>query len=406
MKQEKNAKTGWLKAGAIILIISLILSAVTVWGQASPKGDRIAEYIAAQPLDPEISAHLKNVLGHVADGDSKLYMEITRRIDFYFYMAEEVDTVMKLFRESLIPFMYQKDLFQANPLKGNPSLLRSPQVLAPLKVFINILQPFYAIAIMITGVYLLFISGSPTSRAKAKGTLIKLILGLGLITLTLPIMEMLLESSHYITSVIMNIPSMREINSPVSADMFMSVKEFFARYFLRIAFFDTLSALPFLAALILLPSGVLLVFSIRYYMILLLTLFFPFTIFLYSFIATKRMGSTLLRQMFVWIYIQVIDGLILLVTWSAYSSVQHIPSVLPETASDVRTFIALSGFLLLIAAPLIGLWAVNWISALGLLSYVIIRPISMTEAYLEKTEISEEDLEETEYERLEGEVEK
>jgi hypothetical protein len=333
-------------------------------------------------------------------------MEISRRIDFYFYITNEVDTVMKLFRESLIPFMYQKDLFQGNPLKGTPALLRSPQVRAPLELFIHILQPFYAIAIMITGVYLLFISGSPTGRAKAKGTLIKLILGLGLITLTLPIMEMLLESAHYITSVIMSIPNMPSINSPVNADMFMSVKEFFARYFLRIAFFDTMSALPFLAVMILLPFGVLLMFSIRYYMILLFALFFPFTVFLYSFIATKRIGSTLLRQMFIWIYIQAIDGLILLVTWAAYSSVQHIPSVLPETASDVRTFIALAGFLLLITAPLIGLWIVNWISALGLLSYILIRPISMTEAYLEKTEIREEDLEETEYAQLLEEVEK
>jgi hypothetical protein len=204
----------------------------------------------------------------------------------------------------------------------------------------------------------------------------------------------------------MAIPNMPAINSPISTDMFMSVKEFFARYFLRIAFFDTMSALPFLAAMIFLPFGVLLVFSIRYFMVLLLAMFFPFTVFLYSFIATKRIGSTLLRQMFVWIYIQVIDGLILLVTWTAYSSVQYIPQVLPETASDVRTFIALAGFLLLIVAPLIGLWVVNLISALGLMSYVLIRPISMTEAYLEKTEISEEDLEETDYEHLKDEVEK
>jgi hypothetical protein len=406
MKQGKNAKTGRHRAAVLILMCLIILPAVTVWGQAAPKGDRIAEYIASQPLDPEISAQLNKVLGNVAGGDSKLYMEISRRIDFYFYVTEEVDTIMKLFRESLIPFMYQKDLFQGNPLKGTTALIRSPQVLAPLNVFIHILQPFYAIAIMITGVYLLFISGSPTGRAKAKGTLIKLVLGLGLITLTLPLMEMLLESAHYATSVIMNIPNAPQINSPINADMFMSVKEFFARYFLRIAFFDTMSALPFLAAMILLPSGVLLMFSIRYYMVLLLAMFFPFTVFLYSFIATKRIGSTLLRQMFIWIYIQVIDGLILLVTWTAYSSVQHIPSVLPETANDVRTFIALAGFLLLIAAPLIGLWVVNWISALGLMSYILIRPISLTEAYLEKTEIREEDLEETEYDQLKDEVEK
>ena len=404
--KPKNKKRTWQKAAVIILIAITLLPILKVAGQASSRDDRIAEYIAAQPLDPAIAAHLKKVLGDVAGGDSKLYMEISRRIDFYFYASNEVDTIMKMFKESLIPFIYQKDLFQGNPTKNTPPLIRSPQVLAPLNLFIQILQPFYAIAILMTGVYLLFLSGSPTGRAKAKGSLIKLIIGLGIITLTLPLIELLLESSHYFTSVIMAIPNMPAISSPISTDMFMAVKEFFARYFLRIAFFDTASALPFLAAMILLPIGVLLTLSIRYYMILLLAMFFPFTVFLYSFIATKRIGASLLRQMFVWIYIQVVDGMILLAAWTAYSSVQYIPEVMPETASDVRTFIALAGFLLLIAAPIIGLWIVNWISALGLMSYVLIRPISMTEAYLERTEVREEDLEETEYERLKDEVDK
>ncbi len=405
MKPE-NKKSSWQKAAVILLIATaLLLPTLKVAAQETPN-DKIAEYIAEQPLEPDLLAHLKKVLGDVAGGDSKLYMEISRRIDFYFYASDEVDNIMKTFKESLIPFMYQKDLFQANPMKNTPELIRSPQILAPLNLFIQVLQPFYAIAILITGIYLLFLSGSPTGRAKAKGSLIKLIIGLGIITLTLPIIELLLESSHYFTSLIMTIPDMPTISSPISTDMFMAVKEFFARYFLRIAFFDTSSALPFLAAMILLPIGVLLTLAIRYYMVLLLTILFPFTIFLYSFIATKRIGASLLRQMFVWIYIQVIDGLILLATWTAYSSVQYIPEVLPETAGNVQAFIAISGLLLLIAAPIIGLWIVNWISALGLMSYVLIRPISMAEEYLEGTEVREEDMEETEYERLKEEVDK
>lgn len=403
--KRKNKIAGWQKA-ALSLIAFFIFSSSIAYGQSYSKGDRIAEYIASQPLDPAISAHLREVLGNVAEGDSKLYMEISRRIDFYFYASDEVDTIMRMFKETLIPFMYQKDLFQGNPLKKTTALLRAPPVLGPLNVFIHILQPFYAIAIMTTGVYLLFISGSPKGRAKAKGTLIKLVLGLGLITLTLPIMELLLELSHYATSIIMLIPNMPSIGSPINTDMFMSVKEYFARYFLRISFFDTMSALPFLAVMLFLPMGVMLVISIRYFMVILLTMFFPFTVFLYSFIATKKIGSTLIRQMFVWIYIQIIDGLILLVTWTAYSSVQYIPQVLPETAGNVKTFIALVGFLLLIAAPMIGLWIANWLSALGLISYVLIRPVSMTESYLDKAEIAEEDMEETDYEHLKDEVEK
>ncbi len=404
MKPEKNKKNAWQKAAVIILIAIALLPILKVTGQETTKDDRIAEYIAAQPLEPDIAAHLKKVLGDVAVDDSKLFMEISRRIDFYFYASNEVDTIMKTFSESLIPFMYQKDLFQGNSHTKTPPLIRSPQILAPLNLFIGILQPFYAIAILTTGVYLLFLSGSPKGRAKAKGTLIKMVLGLGIITLALPLIELLLESSHYFTSIIMAIPNMPAISSPISTDMFMTVKEFFARYFLRMAFFDTASALPFLAAMVLLPAGVLLVLAVRYYMVLLLAMFFPFTVFLYSFIATKKIGASLLRQMFLWIYVQVIDGMILLATWTAYSSVQYIPEVLPQTMNDVRTFIALAGFLLLIAAPLIGLWIVNWISALGLMSYVLIRPISMTEAYLEKTEIREEDMEETEYERLNAEA--
>jgi len=110
MKQD-DKKTGRQKATTLILAVLIITSAQTACAQ-NTNGDRISEYITSQPLDPEIAAHLKEVLDSVANGDSKLYMEISRRIDFYFYVSGEVDDTMKMFRETLIPYMYQKTSFR------------------------------------------------------------------------------------------------------------------------------------------------------------------------------------------------------------------------------------------------------------------------------------------------------
>ena len=385
--------------------LALALSVGCAAGDAASEQADLAKYVASSPLEPALADQLRQVLEKSEADDVKLRMEITRRIDFYFYVSEKIDSLMKTFRECLIPFIYQRDLFQGNPAKNTSSILRAPLVTVVLNFFIQILQPFYIMAIMITGVYLLFVSGSPLGRAKAKSTLVKLVIGLGLITMTIPITEMLLESSHYIASFLLDIPRMKEINAPVDMEMFTSVKEFFMKYFLRIIFFDTLISLPFLAAIALPPIAVLTVLSIRYFMVILLTVTFPFTVLSYSFMATKRIGNTLLNQMIVWIFVPVIDALILLVTWNAYKSVPYVPEIATNAASDIATFIVFSGYVMLVLAPFIAMAMMAWIRSLGLAA-IILKPVLLVDAYFEKGDVASEDAGEgSDYENIKEEVE-
>ena len=365
----KNKNKEITGVGILAIVLVLAMSIIHVTAQhASPA------------LEPSLASKLKDLMDEVSREYPKMGMEITRRIDFYFYIADRIDALMKIYSENLIPFIYQRDLFQGNTIKDTPALLRAPAVLGILNLFISILQPFYALAILITSVYLLFVSGSPLGRARAKSTLIKLILGLGIITLTLPIIEMLLETSHYLTSVLLSIPSPE---SPINVEMFMLAKEFFIKYFLVVTFFEIFIGLPFLALLILLPAGVLMVLAIRYFMVILLTIFFPFTILLYSFFATKRVGRILLNQTIIWIFVPVIDAIILLVTWIAYNSIFSIPGPATGVLLDLNTFVVFSGFLMLILAPLIAMGIMSWISSLALISAIFLKPAAMTTAYFE-----------------------
>lgn len=391
-KKIKGIKVKGIKGMilAIILVLAMSIIQVTAQDEISP------------PFEPSLASKVRDILDEIGREHPKLHMEITRRMEFYFYIADKIDALMDIYNENLIPFIYQKDLFQGNAIKNTPPLLRAPMVLGILNLFIRILQPFYLLAILITSVYLLFVSGSPLGRARAKSTLIKLIIGLGIITLTLPIIEMLLETSHYFTSMLLSIPSIEEISSPIDPEMFMVVKEFFIKYFLRITLFETFVGIPFLTLLILLPVSVLMVLAIRYFMVILLTTFFPFTVLLYSFFATKRIGETLLNQTFLWIFIPVIDAVILLVTWIAYKSIFSIPELTPGTLLDISTFIVFSGFLVLIFAPFIALGVMNWISSLGLVSVILLKPAKTTMAYFERSVTEEESP--TEYKNIKEEV--
>ena len=359
--------------GLVLAILVLIQVTVVL-------GEDLSEY-SSKTFESSLASKLKDILDAAEKDHPKLRMEMTRRIDFYFHISNRIDALMNIYTENLIPFMCQRDLFQGNTIKDTPPLLRSPAVSDILNLFIRILQPFYALAILMTGMYLLFVSGSPKGRARAKSTLIKLIIGLGLITLTLPLAETFLEISHYLTSMFLSIPGIEDVSPPIDLGMFMVVKEFFMKYFLSITLFEIFVSLPFLALLIMLPTGVFMVLAVRYFMVILLTMFFPFTVLLYSFIGTKRIGGTLLNQTFLWIFVPVIDALILLVTWITYKSIFSIPEIIPLL--DVSTFIVFSGFLMLIIAPLMALKVMSWAASLGLISSVLMEPVAMTMTYVE-----------------------
>ena len=384
-----------MKATRIFAITVLLMLAINDVAAASSSQD-----LSAQPIEPDLASRLNAALARTQTDDMKLSMEVSRRVDYYFYVMEKIDALGKIYRQTLIPMIYQRDLFAGNDAKKTPALIRSPLITGIENLFIQMLQPFYALAILATGVYLLFMSGSPSGRANAKATLVKLVIGLGLITLTLPLMETLLETSHYAASMIIAAPSIEQIGGRVSTDMFMEVSAFFTRYFLAFTYFDTNMGLPFLAVLIGLPASVLMTLSLRYYMVLLFTIFFPFTVLLYSFMATKRIGRILMMQTLLWIFMPIVEAIILVASWVTYESVPYVTDLPKEAAADIKTLTALAGFLMLAAAPLIAAWAVKWLSTQA----------PATRTYVVSSESEEEeketmsDAEESEYAEIKEEV--
>ena len=79
--------------------------------------------------------------------------------------------------------------------------------------FIRITQPFYVLAIMLVAFYLLFVSGSPLGRARAKSSLIRLVISMGVIVLTIPIIQLCLDFSELLSGSILN---MQDITPGIS----------------------------------------------------------------------------------------------------------------------------------------------------------------------------------------------
>jgi hypothetical protein len=124
-------------------------------------------------------------------------------------------------------------------------------------------------------------------------------------------------------------------------------------------------------------------------MVLMLVLAFPFTVLFYSFMSTKKIGSTLVSQTFIWFYVPVIEAIMLLTIWAAYTSVTHITGLAVNTLTEVGAFILLAGFVLLIFAPFIAIWIARWINSIGLVSALLIGPFSGIESYFEEEDIEE-----------------
>lgn len=355
---------------ALILILALNLFLFQVSAQ-EPEGWNIPD---------EYLQEIKEITEQMKNEHPKMWMELSRRVYFCHQISTKIDIIMKDFCNNLIAFI----------LLDPP--LQNAVVIGLLNYFILLLQPLYGIAILLTGMYMLFVVGSPRGRARAKSTLIRLIIGIGLITLTLPIIQLILQIIHAISSLLFSfVPDL-------DTNIFRIGITFFTNYFFTITFFEPMVGVPFLFLSLMLPIAVLVVLAVRYFMIILFTVFFPFTVLLYSFYPTKKMGGVILKQTFIWALVPIVESLVLISTWITYSTMSISP--VPEMGA----FIIVVSLLLLIFAPLITIALVNWIG-IGIATVIFIRPISTAAAYFGRTGVKGTNREEG-YVELKSEVEK
>jgi len=257
--------------------------------------------------------------------------------DFIFnFFSGFIDGVAELIQELFSLILHSiEDLILYNPdPEGVRNLVRG---------FIQLLIPIYALAITISGIYLLFTSIAPAQRARAKSLLVKLIFSMILVSLSLDIFKILLGISKAVSEGILAGLYISHANVPVATKAL-------------------LGALFILSPLIILYFGLaaLTVVALRALFVLLMAALFPFTLFLYFFDFTKDLGTKFMRYTLIWIFTQVVMAIILAVTITGLNTID----VSSPGGAMFQLFWVGAGFTLLIVAPLIMTGIMQWLGAL------------------------------------------
>jgi hypothetical protein len=228
-----------------------------------------------------------------------------------------------------------------------------PHVEGLVNAFISIAQPFYVLAIITVAFYLLFMSGSPLGRARAKASLIRLVLSMGLIVLTIPIIQLCLDISEIITGSILNMGD----TSTGIALMKDTIFGLATNYLIAIVFnyWNSVYLLMFSGVVFFLPFMLI---ALRYFMVLYFTVLFPLTVLCYAFYFTRNMGGHIFRETFRWIFIQPLWALILIAISAAVVSM---PLMNDATA---RMGFGLAAFIVFAIAPLIVVKVMDWLAML------------------------------------------
>jgi hypothetical protein len=222
----------------------------------------------------------------------------------------------------------------------NPNA-KGAEVMGGLNFFLSFIQPLYLLTITVTAFYLIFVSGSPSGRAKAKSLMKSLVVGMIVISLSPVLLSALLNFSAITTRAIMGqadvtvvtdnlqnvfgIPANRGIVE-ITTDTFLGGPDLTAPLDLPgyleshtctlcimhwMATFAEIELgyytfLPFM----LMIWGMGVYFFLRFAMITLWLMIFPLSMLLYSFETTKAVGRNMLEQTIMWIFLQVFNAVV------------------------------------------------------------------------------------------------
>lgn len=217
----------------------------------------------------------------------------------------------------------------------NPPL-DNTMIHSALVFFINIFEPFYVIAIILCGFYLMLMSSSPKGRANAKSLLLRLLISMFLVTLSIHIIKFIFLASENLTSDIMAF-------NPQGANILRDTAIRFANEFATKTAISFTGGHIFLMIKILLFFGIFLILSLRYLLLTVFSILMPLGIFLYFFDITKAVGRKIFEQVFIWSFSQVILALV-------FTAGNISASIL---SSDLLLFIGFATSLLFIFSPII-----------------------------------------------------
>jgi len=352
--QREDSQRMWNKILAIFIILILLSSSVsasivdTIWGLITKPLKGVLkswEHVLKNPK------HLITHWGkHFAHEELEEKGEKSRTFAYVFLLGLFTRTVTKDISENINRYI----LINPDPLhEGVKSTVYS---------FIHLLIPFYVLALVSLGAYILFLSTSPKGRSRAKSMVSKLIIGMILVTISPHLLNFFFTLSENVTKNILT-QGEEEVTDAVGTytgvmwgSFWMTVGAIYGvnamgkivteivtrasgmaydRYAYEWVFrygrvrsvrllkiiSESLPKLkveaepgrtiPMLMLSITLFIGVYGILAFRYLMVMFFTLLFPFTIFFLCFDPTKKLGGTLLEQLLLWTFVQEFYAIIL-----------------------------------------------------------------------------------------------
>ncbi|MBN2013766.1 MAG: hypothetical protein JW778_01160 [Candidatus Altiarchaeota archaeon] len=246
-----------------------------------------------------------------------------------------IEAIIKWFLSGLTGF--------ANNLKKQ--ILWNPDPTAVnsfVQAYLDLMQPIFTLSIIIVGFYLVFMSGSPGGRSRAKSIFWKLILAMILTSLSTEIYVTLLNISEGISS--------RAIAGVTDGSIHFSFLE-------NLTFVAVKILLNFVFILTMISIGM------RHVLVLVTAALFPLTIFLYLFdlpligAMGRETGAKLFRWTIGVIFAQTIQAIMLAITVVSFGNAQEATGL----GTLAAVFVGMAGLLMIACAPLIAMGVLKWI---------------------------------------------
>jgi hypothetical protein len=287
-------------------------------------------------------------LSSTADAIGKFLSELAGRLVFMGMIWTKISNIKYEIYNNL-PYFLLND-----PQPG------SPEINGLSRYFISFLEPLYVMAILLTGIYLLFFSGTPQGRVRAKGMLISLIVGMVVISVSTYLIQLLFNTSNSLTRNILG-------QGPLDVGFtYRKAVDYLNYRAIDFMWTNVLLGMPFMLLSFLITAGIFIMLAARYFFLIFLIILFPLAIFLTLFPLTKTAGNILLRQLIFWAFLPAAYAL-MLVTIGVSS--QNLTGVILEV-SDI---ISLTGTLILIASPLVIFGIMDWIGVFVTYSLQFVR---------------------------------
>ncbi len=227
----------------------------------------------------------------------------------------------------------------------------------------EMLQLFYALAIIMIGIYLIFMSGSPQGRVNAKDMFVRVFVGMVLVSLSPAIFQFMLDIVREICDTLIQTALSRSSVTTVSTVVFTFTE---AKYCCTMLFFLIVTAIAAPLA------------AYRYFLVYVMACIFPLILFMFftdipnPLFSMRGIGTRLWKFTILIFMVQILQTLFLCVGLML-ANTAYAPTLLDF-------ILMLAAYLGVLLAPMVGMQMMGWIGALVTVSGV--RPVTQMTRFL------------------------